>query len=101
MPGLRRRLAPPNTSLQRTRRQSLRSFLLAAELDIVRCRRRLIVNPSIRRCLAAVSVILFASSAAYAAPAPETPTGKLASLDADRRVIANKEIWLVAVAVEA
>ena len=27
---------PPNTSLQRTRRQSLRSFLLAAELDIVR-----------------------------------------------------------------
>jgi hypothetical protein len=26
---------PPNTSLQRTRRQSLRSFLLAAELDIV------------------------------------------------------------------
>src|SRR5664280_3878692 len=26
----------PNTSLQRTRRQSLRSFLLAAELDIVR-----------------------------------------------------------------
>ena len=29
-------VAPPNTSLQRTRRQSLRSFLLAAELDIVR-----------------------------------------------------------------
>src|SRR5664279_2729977 len=28
----------PNTSLQRTRRQSLRSFLLAAELDIVRGR---------------------------------------------------------------
>jgi hypothetical protein len=29
----------PNTSLQRTRRQSLRSFLLAAELDIVRQRK--------------------------------------------------------------
>ena len=28
--------APPNNALQRTRRQSLRSFLLAAELDIVR-----------------------------------------------------------------
>ena len=28
--------APPNTSLQRTHRQSLRSFLFAAELDIVR-----------------------------------------------------------------
>ena len=26
---------PPNNALQRTRRQSLRSFLLAAELDIV------------------------------------------------------------------
>jgi hypothetical protein len=29
---------PSNTSLQRTRRQSLRSFLLAAELVIVRRR---------------------------------------------------------------
>jgi len=29
-------LAPPNNSLQRTHRQSLRSFLFAAELDIVR-----------------------------------------------------------------
>ncbi len=35
-PRCRRRRVPPNTSLQRTRRQSLRSFLLAAELDIVR-----------------------------------------------------------------
>ena len=32
----RAHLVPANTSLQRTRRQSLRSFLLAAELDIVR-----------------------------------------------------------------
>jgi hypothetical protein len=59
------------------------------------------VTPSIRRCLAAASVILLASSGAHAASAPETPTSKLASLDADRRVIATKEIWLVAVALEA
>jgi hypothetical protein len=59
------------------------------------------VKPSIRRCLAAASVALLASSGAHAASAPETPAGKLASLDADRRVIAHKEIWLVAVALEA
>jgi hypothetical protein len=36
LPDLGSYEAPPNPSLQRTRRQSLRSFLLAAELDIVR-----------------------------------------------------------------
>ncbi len=43
---LRGQRAPPNNALQRTRRQSLRSFLLAAELDIVRWRRRQHENSS-------------------------------------------------------
>ena len=58
------------------------------------------MNPSIRRCLAAVAVILFASSATHATSAPITPAVKLASIDADRRAIAIKEIWLVAIALE-
>ena len=59
------------------------------------------MKPSIRRCLAAASVVLLASPGAHASSAPETPAGKIASLDADRRVITNKEIWLVAAALEA
>ena len=42
-PSLSLWLVPPNHSLQRTRRQSLRSFLLAAELDIVRHRNTALV----------------------------------------------------------
>ena len=41
----------PNTSLQRTRRQSLRSFLFAAELDIVGRRKSRIVRGTVMTAL--------------------------------------------------
>jgi hypothetical protein len=57
-------LAPrrANTSLQRTRRQSLRSFLLAAELDIVR-------PPNVKHVFLPAAALLVAAICALGAPA--------------------------------
>ena len=52
---------PPNNALQRTRRQSLRSFLLAAELDIV-------IRPkNVKQALALILVFFCAGCAENAA----------------------------------
>jgi Trypsin-like peptidase domain len=59
----------PNTSLQRTRRQSLRSFLLAAELDIV-MRHEQYTRPMKYRLLGALAISLHFWGTAMAATIP-------------------------------